>query len=162
MNFNGSGRSLKLGAHNLIIKGNLTMPGNISGTGRVIMNGSAAQTIIGGGDIPDLEINNSTGVTIDGSGDELTVSGTLRSTSGTLTTNGKLRLKSNSGGTARVGQVSGAITGNVIAERYVQRNENSDGTGRAWRLVSVPVTGHGYPPGFLHEWSERARPYAFC
>ena len=143
VNFNGSGRSLKLGAHNLTIKGNLTMPGNISGTGRVIMNGSAAQTIIGGGDIPDLEINNSTGVTIDGSGDELTVSGTLRSTSGTLTTNGKLRLKSNSSGTARVGQVTGAITGNVIAERYVQRNNNSDGTGRAWRLVSVPVTGTG-------------------
>ena len=143
VNFNGSGRSLKLGTHNLTIKGNLTMPGNITGTGRVIMNGGAVQTIIGGGEIPDLEIKNSNGVTIDGSGDELTVSGTLRSSSGTLTTNGKLRLKSNSGGTARVGQVSGAITGNVIAERYVQRNENSDGTGRAWRLVSIPVTGTG-------------------
>jgi hypothetical protein len=143
VNFNGSGRSLKLGAHNLTIKGNLTMPGNISGTGRVIMNGSATQTIIGGGDIPDLEINNSNGVTIDASGDELTISGTLRSTSGSLSTNGKLRLKSNSSGTARVGVVAGAITGNVIAERYVKRNENSDGTGRAWRLVSVPVSGSG-------------------
>jgi hypothetical protein len=39
--------------------------------------------------------------------------------------------------------VAGSITGNVIAERYVKRNENSDGTGRAWRLVSVPVTGTG-------------------
>jgi sugar lactone lactonase YvrE len=143
VNFNGSGRSLRLGAHNLTIKGNLTMPGNITGTGRVIMNGGAAQTIIGGGDIPDLEINNSNGVTIDATGDELTVSGTLRSTSGSLTANGKLRLKSNSGGTARVGVVTGSITGNVIAERYVQRNENSDGTGRAWRLVSLPVSGSG-------------------
>ena len=143
VNFNGSGRSLKLGAHNLTIKGNLTMPGSISGTGRVIMNGTSAQTITGGGNIPDLEINNSTGVAIDVAGDELTVSGTLISTAGTLTTNGKLRLTSNSGGTARVGVVTGTITGNVIAERYVKRNENSDGTGRAWRLVSVPVTGTG-------------------
>ncbi len=143
VNFNGSGRSLKLGAHNLTIKGNLTMPGNITGTGRVIMNGASAQTITGGGDIPDLEINNSTGVTIDATGDELTLSGTLRSTAGTLNANGKLRLTSNSSGTARVGQVTGTISGNVIAERYVKRNENSDGTGRAWRLVSVPVTGTG-------------------
>jgi DNA-binding beta-propeller fold protein YncE len=143
VNFNGSGRALKLGAHNLTIKGNLTMPGNISGTGRVIMNGGSLQTITGSGDIPDLEISNANGVTIDASGDELTVSGTLRSTSGTLSTNGKLRLTSSSSGTARVGAVAGSITGNVIAERYVQRNENSDGTGRAWRLVSVPVTGTG-------------------
>jgi hypothetical protein len=143
VNFNGSGRSLKLGAFNLTIKGNLTMPGNIIGTGRVIMNGASAQTITGGGDIPDLEIDNTSGVTIDASGNELAVSGTLRSTSGTLTTNGKLRLKSNSTGTARVGVVTGSITGNVIAERYVQQNQNSGGTGRAWRLVSVPVQGSG-------------------
>jgi DNA-binding beta-propeller fold protein YncE len=143
VNFNGSGRSLKLGAYNLTIKGNLTMPGTITGTGRVIMNGASAQTITGGGDIPDLEIDNTSGVTIDASGNELTVSGTLRSTSGTLTTNGKLRLKSTSTGTARVGVVAGSITGSVIAERYVQQNRNSGGTGRAWRLVSVPVQGSG-------------------
>jgi hypothetical protein len=143
VDFNGSGKSLKLGAYNLTVKGNLTMPGNITGSGKVIMQGSAAQTIRGGGDIPDLEINNSNGVTIDAAGGELTVSGTLRSTSGTLTTNGKLRLTSNSGGTARVGVVAGTITGNVIAERYIKRNDNTDGTGRAWRLVSVPVTGTG-------------------
>jgi hypothetical protein len=143
VNFNGSSRSLKLGAYNLTVKGNLTMPGNITGSGKVIMQGGSAQTITGGGDIPDLEIDNSNGVTIDGSGGELTVSGTLRSTAGTLNTNGKLRLTSNSGGTARVGVVTGTITGDVIAERYIQRNNNSEGTGRAWRLVSVPVTGTG-------------------
>jgi sugar lactone lactonase YvrE len=143
VNFNGSGRSLKLGAHNLTIKGNLSMPGNITGTGRVIMNGGAAQTITGGGDIPDLEIDNTNGVTIDAAGEELTVSGTLTSTSGTLTTNGKLRLKSNSSGTARVGQVTGSITGNVIAERFIKRDDYFDGTERAWRLVSVPVSGTG-------------------
>jgi hypothetical protein len=39
--------------------------------------------------------------------------------------------------------VTGSFSGNVIAERYIKRNENSDGTGRAWRLVSVPVGGGG-------------------
>jgi hypothetical protein len=143
VNFNGSGKSLKLGAYNLTVKGNLTMPGNITGTGKVIMEGGSAQTITGGGNIPDLEIKNASGVTIDAAGDELTVSGTLRSTSGTLNTNGKLRLTSNSGGTARVGVVSGTINGDVIAERFIQKNNNSGGTGRAWRLVSVPVSGTG-------------------
>ena len=143
VDFNGSGRFLQLGAYNLTVKGHLTMPGNITGLGKVIMAGSAAQTIRGGGDIPELEIASSGGVTIDATGEELTVSGTLRSTSGTLNTNGKLRLISNNGGTARVDVVSGTISGDVIAERYMQRNNNSDGTGRAWRLVSVPVTGTG-------------------
>jgi hypothetical protein len=143
VNFNGSSRSLKLGAYNLTVKGNLTMPGNITGSGKVIMQGGSAQTITGGGDIPDLEISNASGVTIDAAGGELTVSGTLRSTSGVFNTNGKLRLTSSSSGTARVGVVTGSFNGNVIAERYIKRNENSDGTGRAWRLVSVPVTGTG-------------------
>ena len=144
VDFNGSIRSIKLGAYNLTVKGNLSMPGNINGTGRVIMGGTTAQTITGGGTssgIPDLEINNAGGVSI--TGDEVNVTGRLRLTAGTLNTNGKLRLSSNSSGTARVGQVTGAITGNVIAERYVQRNNNTGGTGRAWRLVSVPVTGSG-------------------
>jgi hypothetical protein len=148
VNFNGSGRSLKLGAHNLTVKGNLTMPGNISGSGRVIMGGTAAQTITGGGSLPELEITNTStdGVVINASGDELTVSGTLRVGAGAkLNTNNRLRLTSNSSGTARVAALGtgASITGQVIAERYVKRNENSGGTGRAWRLVSVPVTGTG-------------------
>ena len=148
VNFNGSGRSLKLGAHNLTVKGNLTMPGNISGSGRVIMGGTAAQTITGGGSLPELEISNTStdGVAIHASGDELAVSGTLRmGAAAKLNTNNRLRLTSNSSGTARVAAlgIGASITGQVIAERYVKRNENSGGTGRAWRLVSVPVAGTG-------------------
>ena len=141
VDFNGSSKSIWLGAHNLTIKGNLSMPGNITGNGRVIMAGTSPQTIQGGGSILDLEIANSSGVTLDASGDELAVNGTLISTSGTLNANGKLRLTSNSGGTARVGVVSGTITGDVIAERFMPFNEG--GNGRGWRLVSVPVTGTG-------------------
>ncbi len=54
-----------------------------------------------------------------------------RLTAGTLTTNGKLRLSSNSSGTARVGMVTGGFIGNVIAEHYVPQNQNSVGMGRA-------------------------------
>ena len=148
VDFNGSGRSIILGAYNLTVKGNLTMAGNISGSGRVIMGGTAAQTITGGGSMPELEVTNtsSDGVAINASGDELMVSGTLRLGAGAkLNTNHKLRLTSSSIGTARVAALGtgASITGNVIAERYVKRNENSEGTGRAWRLVSVPVSGTG-------------------
>ena len=147
VDFNGSTRALNLGSNNLTVTGNLNMPGTITGTGRVIMAGSSAQTINGGGSsLTDLEISNTIGgVTISESGGELVVTGRLRLSGGALNANGKLRLSSTSSGTARVERLgSGAsITGDVIAERYIQQNGNSGGTGRAWRLVSVPVTGSG-------------------
>jgi hypothetical protein len=147
VDFNGSSRTLNLGSHNLTVTGDLTMPGTITGTGRLIMGGSAAQTIAGGGSsLTDLEINNTGGgVTLSGTGGELIVTGRLRLTGGALNANGKLRLSSTASGTARVGATgSGAsITGDVIAERFIQQNSNLEGTGRAWRLVSVPVTGAG-------------------
>jgi len=147
VDFNGSSRTLNLGSHNLTVTGDLTMPGTITGTGRLIMGGSAAQTIAGGGSsLTDLEINNTGGgVTLSGTGGELIVTGRLRLTGGALNANGKLRLSSTASGTARVGATgSGAsITGDVIAERFIPQNSNLEGTGRAWRLVSVPVTGAG-------------------
>ena len=147
VDFNGSARTLNLGSHDLTVTGDLTMPGTITGTGRLIMGGSAAQTIAGGGSsLTDLEINNTGGgVTLSGTGGELIVTGRLRLTGGVLNANGKLRLSSTASGTARVGATgSGAsITGDVIAERFIPQNSNLEGTGRAWRLVSVPVTGAG-------------------
>ena len=143
IDFNGSGRSIKLNGFTLSVRGDITMPGNITGSGRIVMSGTTPQTITGGGTIPDLLINNSTGVTISSSGGELKITEFLRPGLGTLTTNGKLRLVSNSSGTARVTNVGGSVSGNVIAERYIPQNSNSGGTGRAWRLVSIPVSGTG-------------------
>jgi len=107
------------------------------------MGGSAAQMISGTGTITNLEVNNSAGVTITSGMQTLT--GMLTPTSGTLTTGGFLTLKSDASGTARVASLgaTASIIGDLVAERYVPQNNNSGGTGRAWRLVSVPVTGSG-------------------
>jgi hypothetical protein len=142
-----SGNTLDLSSSALTLTGNLTNNGTITAsTGKISLAGSSAQTISGTGTIGSLEINNSAGVTItSGAGNMQTITGTLTPTAGTLTTNGNLTLKSDASGTARVGALGSgaAISGDVIAERYVKQNANSGGTGRAWRLVSVPVSGAG-------------------
>ena len=142
----GSGASLDLGSNNLTIASNLSNSGSIDGSGKIVMGGLATQTISGTGTISNLEVNNSAGVTItSGAGNMQSLTGVLTPTAGTLTTNGNLTLKSDASGTARVAALgaSASISGNVVAERYIKQNANSGGTGRAWRLVSVPVTGSG-------------------
>jgi hypothetical protein len=49
-------------------------------------------------------------------------------------TNNGLTLKSDATGTARIGNSTGTISGNVIAERFIPANGK-----RAWRLLSVPT-----------------------
>ena len=72
------------------------------------------------------------------------VRGTLTVSKGKLKTNGNLILKSDADGTARVAPVTadGAIEGDVTVERYIPRYEvTGTRNGRAWRLISIPVTG---------------------
>lgn len=123
----------------LTITGTLSNNGTINGSGNLAMSGSSAQTISGTGTILNLEINNSAGVTITaGAGNTLSLTGVLTPTSGTLTTNGNLTLKSSASGTARIGAGSssgGYISGDVTVERYFETNR------RAWRMVTAPVLG---------------------
>lgn len=68
-------------------------------------------------------------------GNAVNVHGVLTLTSGALTTNGNLTLKSTAANTARVAPVvSGTITGAVTVERYVPAR-------RAWRILAAPVGG---------------------
>jgi hypothetical protein len=142
-----NGQTFTLGSSEITLIGNLANNGTLSATsGKLILAGASAQMVSGTGTITNLEINNSAGVTISsGEGNMQTITGMLVPTAGTLNTNGRLTLKSDASGTARVMAFSGAsaITGDVIAERYVPQNAISGGTGRAWRLVSIPVSGSG-------------------
>ncbi|HRO44175.1 MAG TPA: T9SS type A sorting domain-containing protein, partial [Flavipsychrobacter sp.] len=108
------------------------------------LNGSSPQYIFGSGTVSNLELNNSIGANI-GSGDPFKLTGLLTLTSGTLTTNNKLVLKSTSPtATAMVGPVpaSGAgISGNVVQERSMSEPSGVGNSGRAWRLVSFPGIG---------------------
>lgn len=69
--------------------------------------------------------------------DSLHVRGVITPTAGTLNTNNRLILVSNSAGTARILQGTGTyITGNVRAERFIPQAAD-----RAWRFLSSPVSG---------------------
>ena len=126
----------------------LSLTENLSNNGTIdhlTLSGGSIQTISGTGAISSLKINKSAGSASIASGMQ-TITGVLTPTAGTLAANGYLTLKSDLNGTARVaaGVASGGyITGNVIAERYIPLNTNSGGTGRAWRLITIPVTGTG-------------------
>jgi hypothetical protein len=141
-----AGAVLDLGGNTLTVTHGLSQNGTVTATtGKLSLAGRAAQGIEGTGTIRNLEVNNANGVSIFAGSHMQTITGTLTPTLGTLTTNGNLTLKSDASGTARVGALGSgaAISGDVIAERYVKQNANSGGTGRAWRLVSVPVSGSG-------------------
>ena len=74
---------------------------------------------------------------------DLTVDQTTVNPGGALVVNGctltvmnnGLTVKSDATGNGRIGNSSGAITGNVKVERYIPAN-----TSRAWRLLSIPTT----------------------
>jgi hypothetical protein len=142
-----SGASLNLSSNNLTLTSNLSNAGGITGAGKLTLAGSSAQSISGSGTISNLEVNNSAGVIItSGAGNMQTITGKLTPTTGTLMTNGNLTLRSSATGTARVGEGSasgGYISGDVITQRYLSKLTGSGRNGRAWRLVTIPVTGTG-------------------
>ena len=148
-----SGGSFALGSSTLTLTGNLTNNGSITGTVRLSMAGTTAQTISGAGTITNLEINKTSGTSADktvtitaGTGNMQTTTGKLTPTAGVLATNGNLTLRSDIDGTARVGRGSdlgGYITGNVITQRYLSKTASGSRNGRAWRLVTIPVLDTG-------------------
>ncbi len=106
------------------------------GTGTVLLNGNTPQ-IIGGTTIHDfynLQINNTSGVTLNSSQqliNELTISnGTFNMNSQTFT------LLSNSTSTARISEITGtgAISGNVTAQRFVP------GGSTGWIFIGTPIS----------------------
>ena len=142
-----SGASLDLFSYTLSLIGDLSNSGSITATyGTLNMQGSTPQTISGTGTISSLTIYNTSGVTISsGIGNMLTITGTLSVPFGTLTTNGNLTLRSDGTGTARVSGRSGGgyIDGLVSTQRHLTVTLGTGRSGRAWRMVSIPVTGTG-------------------
>ena len=83
------------------------------------------------GNVQNLTINGAGGVTL---GTATSLAGKLTVTSGVLTTEGFLTLKSSDCCTASVGELAaGAVTGNVTVERYIPSK-------RAWRALTAPVS----------------------
>ncbi len=118
----------------LSIKSNYTNNGTVSGVGKIVLDGSSAQNIYGTGTTGNLQLNNSAGATIQ---DSLGINGVLTLSSGTLTTNNKLKLEAT--GATTYGQIAGTgtgtLSGNLTAEMLIA------GGGADWRPVNSPVSG---------------------
>jgi uncharacterized repeat protein (TIGR02543 family) len=123
----------------------------ISGTGKVVLNGSSAQTISGTVSVSNLEINNSA-VQIT-SGSSLSILPTVSSpnalltllSGSSLTNNGNLILRSNSFGTGSIGPIPANATlgGNITQERLLPST-------KGWYFVGAPFKSGTA----LSEWSE--------
>ena len=118
----------------LSIKSNYTNNGTVSGVGKIVLDGTSAQNIYGTGTTGNLQLNNSAGATIQ---DSLGINGVLTLSSGTLTTNNKLKLEAT--GATTYGQIAGTgtgtLSGNLTAEMLIA------GGGADWRPVNSPVSG---------------------
>lgn len=131
-----SGASVKVSGGKLEIAGTITNAGTFDAeNGYIVMKGNAAQIIPTGtfvnNTIEELELDNSNGCTL---GDTIKITDTYYPTSGVLTTNNKLVLKSDANGTARIagGSTSGNyITGKVTVEQYIKGR-------RAYRFLAHP------------------------
>jgi hypothetical protein len=131
------------------ITGTITNNGTFTSTaGTIGFTGTQAQTIpaniFANNTIQNLTINNAAGVTLGGT---LNLTGTLTPTTGVLTTNNFLTLKSTSfNNFARVGAGSssgGYISGNVTVERSIQANY------RRYRFIGHPFTSMP-----IKEWTD--------
>ena len=135
---NGANVYMSSGA-SVVVTGNMTNAGSVTGAGTLILSGTSLQTVDGTGSIDNLTLNNPAGATISsGGGNMQSLFGTLTLTNGLLTTDYNLTLKSNAGGTARIATITGGgITGNLIVERWIPA------TGRRYRLLTPTVTTTG-------------------
>ena len=129
---------------------NVTGSGSITGsaTSNLVVNNTSTLNFTTGFNIlKNLTINGGT-VTL---GNDLNITagasyGIVTVANGAiLATGGHLTLKSDINGTAAVAANTSAtayITGNVTAERYIPlTTQNGGRTGRAWRMLTAPVTG---------------------
>jgi len=117
-----SASSVTVSGNTLQIAGVISNNGSFTSSAGIIeMEGSNAQTIpagtFTGNSIMDLNVDNSSGVTLDG---PLKVTGSVRPISGTLNSKGNLTLVSTASQTALIdGEGSGDVSGTVIMQRYL-------------------------------------------
>lgn len=118
----------------------------INGPGKVILIGTAAQSIKGKSTFTNLELNNAMGAAID-KGSTVNITGSYIPSSGSLITNGGLVLKSSADGTASIATGNGDyMIGDVTVERYIPSK-------RAYRFLTAPINA----PGSIKEnWMENA------
>ena len=121
----------------------LNLADDLSNSGTIdhlTLTGTAAQTLSGTGAVGSLIMNKASGTATIGSGagNRIDLTGTLTLTSGTLTTNGNLTLKSNASGMSRIAShtTAGNVSGNVTVERYIDVTNRN----KQWRMLGFPYS----------------------
>lgn len=130
-----AGRTLTINSSDaLSVTGIITNDATITGAGTLALVGTDMQAINGNGIYSNLELDNSNGAIIAGDA-QVDITSTLTLTDGVLTTSDNLALKSSSiANTAIINPVvSGSISGNVTAERFIPAK-------RAYRFLTSGVT----------------------
>lgn len=142
----------------VILNGNVfSLNGDIAGTSNFVGSATSNMNVGGSGafsGIINFDQTNSSTRTLNSFtlnrlsstvkiGSLLEVVGEIHLDNGTLDANGMVKLVSNAGATATIPQITGtgAITGDVIAERYIPASA------RRWRFISSPITN-----GTLLDW----------
>ncbi|PQJ08990.1 hypothetical protein CJD36_021535 [Flavipsychrobacter stenotrophus] len=125
------------GSGELDVKGSLNNSNEITGNGKIVLNGTSAQSITGIGAISNLELNNSAGAAIT-AGSRLILGRSLTVTSGTFITNDSLELASaDTNFTGRIAELpssGAAISGKVRVDQFVM------GGYRRYRFFAHPFT----------------------
>jgi len=133
-----SGETIKVTTTDeLVVLENLVNNGTID---NLTLGGITAQSISGTGSIVNLKVSKtalSNKATI--TGGMQSIIGTLDLTAGELGADGFLTLKSSSAGTARVltHTTAGAVTGDVVVERYINVHNRK----KQWRMLGFPYSG---------------------
>ncbi|MFL5763716.1 MAG: T9SS type A sorting domain-containing protein [Bacteroidia bacterium] len=128
ININAGG-SFSLSSFNINVKGNWVNNGTFNqGTGTVVFDGAAAQTILTAGTMSfnNLTINNAAGVML--AGGSYSLDGALTCSAGTFNTNGKsFTMTSTAARTARIAPITGtgAITGDFTVQRFLSARDTT-------------------------------------
>ncbi len=143
-----TGGTLVDNTNTLTLVGDLDIDGTFTNDGETVMEGTTPQNIMGSGTLNDLTIDNPSTVNI--TGGNTTVKGTLKAQQGTLniTVGDTLILGSDASGTANVsGEGTGIIAGIVKMERHVGGCED-------YLYLSSPFSGLTLTEWYNYLWMQ--------
>jgi hypothetical protein len=136
LNVTGSETVVVAAADGFVLLDDLINNGTVE---RISLTGAVSQSITGTGTINHLKLNKSSG-TATISGGMQNITGALDLTAGTLAAGGRLTMKSDAAGPARVmphNPGTGSVSGDVYVERFIPGSRQ-----KQWRVLGFPYANN--------------------